>query len=107
MAALTMSEERSALMKRFARGFMDLTILRILSGEALWGYRLMSLLEERYGVKVGPSVIYPLLDSMQADGLIESQETLVGRRARKVYTPTEKGLEQLRCLQSVLVEFTG
>jgi len=102
-----MSEECSALRARFARGFMDLTVLRILSGEALWGYRLMSLLEERYGVKVGPSVIYPLLDSMQADGLIESEETLVGRRARKVYRPTKKGLEQLRCLQSVLAEFTG
>ena len=102
-----MSEECSALRARFARGFMDLTVLRILSGESLWGYRLMSLLEERYGVKVGPSVIYPLLDSMQADGLIVSEETLIGRRARKVYRPTEKGLEQLRCLQSVLAEFTG
>jgi len=102
-----MSEECSALRARFARGFMDLTILRILSGEALWGYRLMSLLEERYSVKVGPSVIYPLLDSMHSDGLIESEETLIGRRARKVYRPSEKGLEQLRCLQSVLAEFTG
>jgi PadR family transcriptional regulator PadR len=101
-----MSEECYALRARFARGFMDLTILHILSGEALWGYRLMSLLEGRYGVKVGPSVIYPLLDSMHSDGLIESEETFIGRRARKVYRPTEKGLEQLRCLKSVLVEFT-
>jgi DNA-binding PadR family transcriptional regulator len=101
-----MTEECSTLRVRFARDFMDLTILRILSGEALWGYRLMSLLEGKYGVKVGPSVIYPLLDSMQANGLIEREETFIGRRARKVYRPTEKGLKQLRCLQSVLPEFT-
>jgi PadR family transcriptional regulator PadR len=94
-------------MRRFARSFMDLAILRMLTGEALWGYRLMSLLRERYGVRVGPSVMYPLLDSMQDDGLIESEETLVGRRARKVYRPTEKGLEQLRCLESLLNGFAG
>ena len=103
-----MAEEElcEKLRTRFARSFLDAVILRMLADEPLWGYRMMTMLREDLGVKVGPPVIYPLLDSMEADGLIEGSEVYVGRRRRKMYSVTKKGSEHLRCLEKVLSEFT-
>lgn len=90
--------------RRFARSFLDVTILHMLAYEPLWGYKMMAMLRERYDTKVGPSVIYPLLDSMEADGLVEAKEVYEGRRRRKMYSATEKGLGYVKCLKNILSE---
>lgn len=95
------------LRKRFARSFLDLTILRMLASDPLWGYKIMTILENGYGLKVGPSVIYPLLDSMESEGLVESGEFFEGKRRRRVYSATDKGIGYLRCLETILEEITG
>ncbi len=92
------------LYRRFVRSFLDITILNMLSDEPLWGYKMMAIFKETYGVKVGPPVIYPLLDSMEAEGLVDSREIYEGKRRRKVYHNTEKGIEYLRCFQNILRE---
>ena len=74
----------------------------MLSKEPLWGYRMMTVLKDTYGVKVGPPTIYPLLDSMEERGLIEGEEAQVGKRKRKMYRTTEKGTELVKCLESVV-----
>jgi DNA-binding PadR family transcriptional regulator len=76
----------------------------MIAQEPSWGYKLMSLLNERHGVKVGPAVMYPLLDSMSEKGVISSREALDGKRMRKVYTATDKGLQEIGCLEQILLE---
>ena len=97
-------DARGALRRRFARSFLDLLMLQMLRREPLWGYRMMSMLRRDYGVRVGPPVIYPLLNSMEAEGLVESEEIYEGRRRRRVYRATRKGLELIRCFETVLSE---
>jgi len=92
------------LRKRFARSFLDVTILHMLAREPLWGYRMMTVLKERHRVKVGPPVIYPLLDSMEVDGLIEGKDVYAGKRRRKMYSITGRGSEYLKCLEKILSE---
>ena len=99
--------EYSELLRRFVRGFLDVTIMRMLLDEPLWGYKLMNKLIEKYNVKVGPPVIYPLLDTMEEGGLIESEEVYSGKRKRKVYHVTPRGEEKVRSLEHVLTEFLG
>ncbi len=77
----------------------------MLSSEPLWGYRMMNVLNEKFGIKVGPPVIYPLLDSMEADGLIEGEEVYEGKRRRNMYSATRKGIETVRCLEKILADF--
>lgn len=77
----------------------------MLSGEPLWGYRMMNVLKEKFGIKVGPSVIYPLLDSMEADGLIEGEEVFEGKKRRNMYSATRKGIETVGCLEKILSDF--
>jgi DNA-binding PadR family transcriptional regulator len=92
------------LRRRFVRSFLDITILNMLLGRSLWGYKMMAVLKEKYGVKVGPAVIYPLLDTMEAKELVDSKEIYEGKRRRKVYNSTEKGIDHLRCVQNILRE---
>jgi DNA-binding PadR family transcriptional regulator len=92
------------LRARFSRSFLDAVVLRMLIREPLWGYRMMTMLREDLGVTVGPPVIYPLLDSMEKDGLIEGRDAYAGKRRRKTYSPTQKGIEFLSCLGKILSE---
>lgn len=103
-----MSEEEPGLAElrtRFVRGLLDVTIMKMLQEEPLWGYKMMGVLKDRYGVKVGPPVIYPLLDSMEADGLILAEEVYSGKRKRKVYRVLPKGETMLKNLDRIIEEF--
>ncbi len=103
-----MSEDAcKELRKRFVRSFLDLTVLRMLASEPLWGYKLMKMIKEVHDVRVGPPVIYPLLDSLEADGLVECRETYEGKRKRKVYSATPEGAEVVRCFGEILLEFSN
>ena len=89
---------------RLVRSFLDVTVMSMLAEEPLWGYRLMTLLNERYGVRVRPPTIYPLLDTMESKGFIVGEETVSGKRKRKLYRATEKGLAQIACLKTAVSE---
>lgn len=99
-------DDYGELRNRFVRGFLDLIVLRMLMDKPLWGYRIMSELKDEYGIKVGPSVIYPLLDTLESDGLVECNEIYEGKRKRKVYNTTSKGVEKVKQLVTVLGEYT-
>ena len=103
-----MSENtHSELRRRFVRSFLDLVVLRMLLDEPFWGYRIMSKMKEAYGIKVGPPVIYPLLESLESEGLLECNEIYDGKRKRKVYNTTALGVEKIKQFTDVLGEFSG
>ena len=103
-----MSEDAcKELRKKFIRSFLDLTVLRMLAHEPTWGYKLMKLMKEIHDVRVGPPVIYPLLDSLEADGFVECKESYAGKRRRKVYSATPEGAEMVRCFGEILLEFSS
>ena len=72
------------------RGFLKLLIARLLTKRELTGTQIMEILEERSQGKWRPSPgsIYPLLSSLEENGLIKTVRT-DGRS--KIYTLSEKG----------------
>ena len=103
-----MTEEEPGLAElktRFVRGFLDVTIMKMLLEEPIWGYKMMEVLRDRYGVKVSPPVIYPLLDSMEKNGLILAEEVYSGKRKRKVYKVLPKGETMLKNMDRILKNF--
>ena len=79
--------------------------MKMLLEEPIWGYKMMEVLRDRYGVKVSPPVIYPLLDSMEKNGLILAEEVYSGKRKRKVYRVLPKGETMLKNLDRIIKEF--
>ena len=92
------------LRRRLYRAFLDIFLLRLIDEEPLWGYRLMELLRERYGLRVGPPVLYPLLSSLERRGFLEGLDVHVGGRRRRVYQLTSRGREYMRCFEEIVRE---
>ncbi|KPV62533.1 MAG: Transcriptional regulator PadR-like family protein [Candidatus Bathyarchaeota archaeon BA1] len=83
----------SEFKRRFARDFLDVFVLRILQASPLWGYGIISKIQSDFGVRIGYGVMYPLLKSLERDGLIKSRLEFKGKRKRKVYEITSRGAE--------------
>jgi len=76
-----------------AIGHLKLIVMNILSKNNMSGYSLIKQIREETGCwKPSTGSIYPLLDKMLEDGLVNVKEE--GRK--KIYALTEKGKENLR-----------
>ena len=87
------------------RNDMQVHILYHADRQPVFGVWIMQELKE-HGYKVGPGTLYPLLASMQQDGLLKMEETLVSGKIRKYYMITEKGKEILKKAKEKVVELT-
>ena len=92
------------LRRRLYRAFLDIFLLRLIDEEPRWGYRLMEILRDRYGLRVGPPVLYPLLSSLERRGMVEGFDVHVGGRRRKVYQLTSRGRAYMRRFREVVRE---
>lgn len=55
------------------------------------GYELITSFTSKTGKKLSPGQIYPLLNEMKNDGLLQVSVEFQGNRKRKIYSLTEKG----------------
>ena len=78
------------------RGLLRLYILYRLSKKPMYGYDLMSDLDELTGGAwhPGSGSVYPTLEDLRSRGLVEGSSK--GRRSKQVYAITGKGLEALK-----------
>lgn len=83
------------IMRRFARSFLDILILRLVDAEATWGYDIIKKTENEYNVKLRHGALYPMLNRLEKGGLVKSRKELQKGRARKVYQITDTGRQLL------------
>lgn len=76
---------------KMLKGMLDIVILRMLEGEPLHGYAVISQIRRQLGVYLGPSTIYPLLNAMEKKGYVKSHWNMDSERPRKVYEITDSG----------------
>ena len=90
---------------RFMNGVPELLLLRLLAEREMYGYELVGAIRERSrgAFPLGEGVIYPLLHSLEADGLLSTRSEPVRGRTRHYYRLTKKGRKRLAELQG---EFT-
>ena len=77
----------------FRHGALRLYLLKLLGEHPRHGYEIISLLEDRFLGFYAPSAgtVYPRLAKLEAEGLVEHEET----DGRKVYSLTTAGREEL------------
>lgn len=76
--------------RRFKRGILKYVVLKLLAEQSRHGYDLIQIFRRR-GWGGGPGSIYPLLASLEADGLIAGRD----EGDRRTYELTEKGRRHL------------
>ena len=99
--------------REWMRGAGALAVLTMLQRREMYGYELVTALEEASGglLEMGQSTVYPLLYSLERRGFVATQERAApsGRR-RKYYRLTPEGerwLEKQQSQWATLVEALG
>lgn len=83
----------SGFQERFVRSFLDWVMLAILDRKPSYGYEMITIIGDEYGVFVSPGSLYPILYDLDEQGLITGTWDNPDKRTRKVYTLTPEGIE--------------
>jgi len=75
-------------------GFVKLHILHHAGREPVFGLWLIEELA-RHGYRLSPGTLYPILHSLEEDGLLSSASQVVDGKVRKYYQLTPAGREAL------------
>jgi DNA-binding PadR family transcriptional regulator len=95
---------KKEIVQRITRNLLDIQILRLIQAQPMWGYRIKKQVETRFGVRLRHGVLYPLLNELERKDFLKSQSQLQGRRVRKVYTLTRRGIEYVEAYEGILEE---
>lgn len=75
----------------FLRGLEKPVILWLLSRRPMYGYEIMAEFRRLTGRRLKPSIVYPFLQRLEAEGFASAQWIVNGKRRIKSYSLTEKG----------------
>ena len=96
--------------REMKRGTLEMILLKLLSERRMYGYELITTLEQRGGApfQLKEGTLYPVLYRLENASLIESRwEALERGVPRKYYQLTESGTARLAELISDWTDFTA
>jgi PadR family transcriptional regulator PadR len=85
------SRMQKAVENRVVKGLLDIIVLRIVSSQPTHGYEIIQRIRRGFGIYVGPSTIYPLLNALEEEGYVKSEWNMDTERPRKLYAITTAG----------------
>ncbi|PWW28457.1 DNA-binding PadR family transcriptional regulator [Cytobacillus oceanisediminis] len=86
------------IVRKLFLGFIQIHILHHAKEHPIFGMWMLEELKE-HGYSISSGTLYPILHSMESDGLLHQEQKNVDGKIRKYYTATEKGkmvLEEAR-----------
>ncbi|MDZ5473543.1 PadR family transcriptional regulator [Bacillus sp. 31A1R] len=78
------------VLRKLFLGFIQIHILHHAKEHPIFGAWMLEELKE-HGYNMSSGTLYPILHSMEYDGLLLKEERNVDGKIRKYYTTTEKG----------------
>ena len=89
--------ERKRKNANFINGVPELLVLKLLSADRLYGYQLVKEIQQLNpaAFDFGEGCIYPILHSLEKDGLLQSESVAVNGRTRLYYATTPAGKARL------------
>lgn len=95
--------------KELLKGSTTMLVLRLLETENMYGYEMIKDLKERseriFELKEG--TLYPILHSLEENGLIDSYWDESTAKKRKYYTITKEGRKHLKAQKEEWKIFKG
>ncbi|TFE02119.1 PadR family transcriptional regulator [Jeotgalibacillus salarius] len=91
------------ILRKLFLGFIQIHILHHASEHSIYGAWMTEELRE-HGYRISAGTLYPILHSMEADGLLLKEERKVEGHIRKYYTATARGEEVLKEARSKAYE---
>lgn len=87
--------------RELKRGTLEMILLKLLSEKQMYGYELVSTLEDKAGptFQIKEGTLYPVLYRLEDAGFVETRwETLERGVPRKYYDLTQLGAKQLEIM---------
>jgi len=78
------------VLRKLFLGFIHIHILHHANEHPIFGIWMLEELRE-HGYNISPGTLYPILHTMESDGLLIREDRNVEGKIRKYYTTTEKG----------------
>jgi len=78
------------ILRKLFLGFIQIHILHHAKEHPIYGVWMLEELKH-HGYDMSPGTLYPILHSMEEDGLLFKEEKNVNGKIRKYYSATEKG----------------
>ncbi|MFT4736406.1 MAG: PadR family transcriptional regulator PadR [Cyclobacteriaceae bacterium] len=94
--------------KELLKGTLEVIVLQVLSEKGkMYGYELSQVVKERTDGKIHlkDGSLYPALHKLTKDGILTFEEVNIGKRIRKYYKLTPKGVEQKETLLDEMRDF--
>ena len=86
---------------QFRKGTLEMSILALLNREPMFGLQLLKKLHEFETLKITEGTLYPLLDRLKREKVVESFWVQEGdARPRKYYQLSEVGKHKLNSLKA-------
>ncbi|RIW34703.1 PadR family transcriptional regulator [Bacillus salacetis] len=79
------------VLRKLFLGFIHIHILHHAKEHPVYGTWMVEELKE-HGYNISSGTLYPILHSMESDGLLIKEDKKVEGKIRKYYTTTEKGM---------------
>lgn len=94
--------EKSEWLSQVKKGLLEYSILKIISRKSIYGYELLSNLNQYEVLSTNEGTIYPLLRRLEKSGLICSvwKDSSPGTPPRKYYDLTEEGQQTLSMMDA-------
>jgi len=93
---------KQELVQRITRNLLDIQILRLIQTQPMWGYMIKKQAETKFAVKLRHGALYPMLNTLERESFLTSQNQRQGGRTRKVYSITSKGQQYLEAYDNIL-----
>jgi len=95
-------------LSQMRRGVIGPAVLGLLRAEKMYGLDILRSLGQQAGLITSEGTIYPLLNRLEAAGLLTSEWNLnEGARPRRYYEITVSGRDELLAFTEEWVRFTG
>lgn len=95
------SDEKRKTNPSFLNGVPVMLVLRLLSRSEMYGYEIVKAIQTATDDELffAEGCIYPILHTLEKDGLVMSREQDAGGRVRRYYRVTPTGLERLNAMR--------
>ena len=95
---------KKEIVRHIFRNLLDIMVLKLVRADPMWGYKMIKIVEEKYGIKLRHGALYPLLNNLERKGFLRSKKETKRGRVRKIYEITSKGIQLVDAYNEFLRE---
>ena len=95
---------KKEIVQHIFRNLLDIMVLKLVRADPMWGYKMIKIVEEKYGIKLRHGALYPLLNNLEKKGFLRSKKKTKKGRVRKIYEITSKGIQLVDAYNEFLRE---